>query len=233
MITKQYLRLILFDIDGTLITTDGIAKTAFAEAIEETFGTPTIAHAHDFAGKTDQQIYSEIVRGSNLPEELLSTHHDAVFSLFFRKLEERLGEENVTVLPGVRALLEALRDEEAATVALLTGNMLQGARIKLTPPGLLEFFSFGAFGNDAYYRHDLPEIAIARAYERTGATFKAKDIVIIGDTPHDIDCGRHLNVRSIGVATGGYSHESLAEARPDHLFEDLTETDRLLDAIFD
>ncbi len=233
MITKQYLRLILFDIDGTLITTNGIAKTALSDAIEETIGTPTVARSHDFAGKTDPQIFAEIIRASNLPEELITTHHDAVFSSFFSKLERMLNADNITVLPGVRELLEALRHEEAATTALLTGNMLQGARIKLTPPGLLEYFSFGAFGNDAYYRHDLPEIAVARAYDRTGATFKAKDIVIIGDTPHDIDCGRHLNVRSIGVATGGHSNEVLAEAKPDYLFDDLTDTDRLLDAIFD
>lgn len=233
MITKQYLRLILFDIDGTLISTNGVAKRCLVEAIEETLGAETVGRTHDFAGKTDPQIFAEIVRASALPEEHIEQRQDAVFSVFFRKLEAELNEGNVTVLPGVRMLLEALRLEEAATLALLTGNMLQGARLKLTPPGLLEYFAFGAFGNDAYHRHDLPEIAVARAYERTGATFRAKDIVIIGDTPHDIDCGRHLNVRSIGVATGGHSHDILAQARPDHLFDDLTDTNRLLDAIFE
>ncbi len=233
MITKQYLRFILFDIDGTLISTNGIAKECFSEAIEETVGAVTVARAHDFAGKTDPRIYTEIMRGSGMGQADIERHREPTFALFFRKLETRLTAENVTVHPGVRALLDALQQEEAATTALLTGNMLQGARIKLAPPGLLEYFSFGAFGNDAYERHDLPEIAVARAYERTGATFKSKDIVIIGDTPHDIDCGRHLNVRSIGVATGGYSHEALAEARPDHLFTDLSDTGRLLDAIFD
>ena len=233
MITKQYLRLILFDIDGTLISTNGVAKRCLVAAIEETLGASTVGLGHDYAGKTDPQIFAEIVRASNLPEEMIDRHRDAVFSAFFRRLEDELNEENVTVLPGVRELLAALQQEEAATLALLTGNMLQGARIKLTPPGLLGYFAFGAFGNDAYHRHDLPEIAVARAYERTGATFRAKDIVIIGDTPHDIDCGRHLNVRSIGVATGGHSHDILAQSSPDYLFHDLTDTDRLLDAIFD
>ncbi|MBR9978158.1 MAG: HAD hydrolase-like protein, partial [Bacteroidetes bacterium] len=194
MITKQYLRLILFDIDGTLITTNGLPREAFSEAIEETLNVKSIARTHDFAGKTDQQIWAEIVRASSLPEEYIEAHADRVFDCFFRKLEERLHVDNITVLPGVRAILDALRAEDAATTALLTGNMLRGARIKLTPPALLDYFAFGAFGNDASDRPDLPEIAVARAYDRTGVTFKAKDIVIIGDTPHDIDCGRHLNV---------------------------------------
>ncbi|MDX9759967.1 MAG: HAD hydrolase-like protein [Bacteroidota bacterium] len=233
MITKQYLRLVLFDIDGTLISTNGVAKQCFVDAMEEVLGVATAGRGYDFGGKTDPQIFAEIVRASGLPESTITTHADAVFASFFQRLEHALDADNVTVMPGVRTLLEALKREEAATLALLTGNMLQGARIKLTPPDLLGYFSFGAFGNDAYHRHDLPEIAVARAYDRTGATFRAKDIVIIGDTVHDIDCGRHLNVRSIGVATGGHAHEVLAQAKPDVLFDDLTDTDRILDAIFD
>lgn len=233
MKSYQYLRLILFDIDGTLISTNGIARQAFGEAIDEALGRESIAGTYDFAGKTDQQIYTDILRGSKAGDEDIERLKDAVFAAFFRRLEERLTVDNVTVLPGVRELLAALESEQAATLALLTGNMLQGARIKLTPPQLLPYFTFGAFGNDAFHRHELPQIAVERAYDRTGATFKAKDIVIIGDTPHDIDCGRHLNVRSIGVATGRYTHDQLAAHKPDFLFEDLTDIDRLFTAIFD
>ncbi len=233
MKSYQYLRLILFDIDGTLISTNGLARQAFSEAIEEALGRESIANTYDFAGKTDQQIYTDILRGSKAGDEDIERLKDTVFAAFFRRLEERLTADNVTVLPGVRELLAALEVEQAATLALLTGNMIQGARIKLTPPQLLPYFGFGAFGNDAFHRHELPQIAVERAYDRTGATFKAKDIVIIGDTPHDIDCGRHLNVRSIGVATGGYTHDQLAAHKPDFLFEDLTDIDRLFTAIFD
>lgn len=233
MKSYQYLRLILFDIDGTLISTNGLARQAFAEAIEEALGRPSTALTYDFAGKTDQQIYTDILRGSKAGDEDIKRLKDAIFTAFFRRLEERLTTDNVKVLPGVRELLAALEVEQAATLALLTGNMIQGARIKLTPPQLLPYFTFGAFGNDAFHRHELPPIAVERAYDRTGATFKAKDIVIIGDTPHDIDCGRHLNVRSIGVSTGRYTYDQLAAHNPDFLFEDLTDIDRLFTAIFD
>ncbi|MCB2205583.1 HAD hydrolase-like protein [bacterium] len=233
MKTQQYLRLILFDIDGTLISTNGIARTTFAEALDEALQRTSAAKEYDLAGKTDQQIYTDIMRASGADDTQISELREKTFDTFFRLLEQRLNRDNVTVLPGVRELLAALAVEQVATVALLTGNMLQGARIKLTPPELLQHFTFGAFGNDAFHRHELPAIAAARAYDRTGATFKAKDIVIIGDTPHDIDCGRHLNVRSIGVASGGYSYDELAKHKPDHCFEDLTDIDRLFSAIFD
>jgi phosphoglycolate phosphatase len=232
MIHQQFLRLILFDIDGTLISTDGIAKRTFAEVMNAEFGPSTAASDYDFSGKTDQVIYSDIAALMSIDPALAEQKQDEVFDRFFTLLEQRLHQGNVTVLPGVHILLDALEQEEAATSALLTGNMLRGARIKLTPPDLLRYFSFGAFGSDALHRHELPAIAQTRAYDKLGVVFKAKEIVVIGDTPHDIDCGRHLNVKTIAVATGRYSHDQLAAEKPDFLFDNLSETDRILDAIF-
>ncbi len=232
MTRQQFLRLVLFDIDGTLITTNGIARACFTEAMEERFQRVVNGGSYDFAGKTDLQIYHDLCRASDITDEEAERGRDRFFDRFFALLERRLTEDNVTVLPGVRPLLDALEAEEPATTALLTGNMLHGARIKLTPPGLLRHFTFGAFGSDAHHRHELPAIAQARAYDKVGVMFKAKEIVIIGDTPHDIDCGRHLNVKSIAVATGGYSNEQLATHGPDFVFSTLEDTNAILDAIF-
>ena len=232
MIHQQFLRLVLFDIDGTLISTDGIAKRTFGEAFTELFGATVGVLSYDFAGKTDQQIYREVCSIAGVSEQDTDRLKDQLFDRFFELLESRLNAQNITVLPGVRELLTALEAEEASTSALLTGNMLRGARIKLAPPDLLLYFSFGAFGSDAFHRHELPEIAKKRAYDKLGVVFRAKEIVIIGDTPHDIDCGRHMNVRTIAVATGGYSHERLSVEKPDYIFENLSDTDQVLDAIF-
>ena len=233
METRQYLRLVLFDIDGTLITTNGRARSAFLHAFEEEFDNVHPVPAHSFAGKTDPQIYREMCTLAGIPNDIAAAKRDRFFDTFFRILERLLIPDSVSVLPGVHQLLHELVELEASTPALLTGNMLQSARLKLTPPDLLQYFGFGAFGNDAEERYDLPEIAVSRAYDRTGATFRAKEIVIIGDTPNDIACGEHLNVRTIAVCTGTYSREQLAQHRPDFLFDDLSDLEKILDAIFD
>jgi phosphoglycolate phosphatase len=232
MHTRTHLRLILFDIDGTLLTTGGVARKAYGDAMEHIFQRPTVAAQVDFAGKTDQQIYYDIAESSGIDAELAERKKDDAIAAFLSLLEERINADNCLALPGVHELLQALKEEDVATLALMTGNMIRGAFIKLTPPGLNEHFTFGAFGNDARYRYQLPAIALERAYNRIGVAFKGKEIIVIGDTPNDIECGRHLNVRTIAVATGTVPAERLEEHKPDFLFSDLTNTAGVLEAIF-
>ena len=229
--TRSYLRLVLFDIDGTLISTNGIAKRTFAEAMAQMYGPSDAALDHDFAGKTDQQIYHELVQKSGIDAGTATARMHETLTVFLDMLEERLTAENVTALPGVHTLLAALAEESTVTLGLLTGNMIRGARIKLVPPRLDKYFAFGAFGSDAMHRHELPSIALERAYNRTGYVFKDKEIIVIGDTPNDIECGRHLNVRTIAVASGGAKREDLAKHAPDFLFDSLEDTDTVIDAI--
>jgi phosphoglycolate phosphatase len=232
MDTRSHLRLVLFDIDGTLLTTNGEARRTFGEAVAQVFERDDVPGDHDFAGKTDQQIYYEVTARMEIPRDAADAKKERMYAVFLDLLSERLNVENVHTMPGVPTLLEALCETQVATLALLTGNLLRGAQIKLTPPQLNHYFGFGAFGNDALYRYQLPAIALERAYKRTGYTYRAKEIVIIGDTPNDIECGRHLNVRTIAVATGGATPDTLAAHRPDFLFENLTDTEAVLQAIY-
>ena len=133
--------------------------------------------------------------------------------------------------PGIPALLDALEAEENVVLGLLTGNLERGARVKLDRFGLADRFVLGAYGSDHAVRRELPAVALARAEAKTGRVFTGKEIVIIGDTQHDIECGAHLGVRAIGVATGQYALDELKPYGADALFEDLSDTERVLDAI--
>jgi phosphoglycolate phosphatase len=226
-------RLVLFDIDGTLLSSGGAAARAFRTALTQVFGTsgPT---AHSFAGKTDPQIAQELLERAGLDAARVERGLAEAWSIYIDRLRQEIRAHEVTVYPGVRRLLDTLEAERArAVLGLLTGNLAEGARIKLDAAGLgFERFRVGAFGSDHARRPELPAIAVARAEQATGRRFERKDVVIIGDTPADIDCGAHLQVRTIAVATGSYSRADLAACGPDHLFEDLADTDAVLQAIF-
>ena len=133
--------------------------------------------------------------------------------------------------PGIPQLLARLAEEPRVTLALLTGNLERGARLKLEPPGFNRYFPFGAFGSDSEDRYRLPRVAVDRARERTGRAFAGKSVVIVGDSIHDVACGRSLGVRAVAVATGITSPERLAAERPDVLMTDFADTERAVEAI--
>ena len=231
--TRGHLRLVLFDIDGTLLSTNGIANHTFAEAVQSASTCPTPTSWWRTSTTSCSALYREILTASGVDDELIQQRQDETLGLFLDMLEKRVTPELLTVFPGVRELLDTLNEETVTTIGLLTGNVIRGARIKLGPAGLGSYFTFGAFGSDAYHRQDLPSIAIERAYHRTGYVFREKEIVIVGDTQHDITCGRHLNVRTIAVATGKSSVAELAPHNPDYLFADLSDTSAVLEAIIE
>jgi phosphoglycolate phosphatase len=131
----------------------------------------------------------------------------------------------------VAELLRRLSSEPRVTLALLTGNLERGARMKLAPPDFNRYFPFGAFGSDSADRYQLPSIARSRARDRTGRTFSGKSIVIVGDSVHDVLCGRDLGVKSVAVATGPTPRERLAAEQPDALLESFEDVERGLKAI--
>ena len=225
-------RLILWDIDGTLLSSNGAAPRAFLAALLEVFGTNGSTRGVSFGGKTDPQIARELLRADGVSEEKIRGGLPILWEAYLPRLRREIAEVQATVYPGVHPLLDALETGAGVTMGLLTGNIREAAQIKLGAAGIgWERFKVGAFGSDHADRPELPAIAVRRALERTGYGFRGKEIVIIGDTPADIACGERLGVRTIAVATGSYTEEQLAECGPDHLFATLEDLDAVRGAI--
>ena len=227
-------RLILFDIDGTLLSTNGAAMRAFARAMVEVYGTTGPISTHSFGGKTDPQIARELLRRAGFDDADIDRGLADLWEKYLDELRVELGrtEQRTRVLPGITALIDALSGRlDEVVLGLLTGNIEGGAALKLSSAGLDRAFRLGAFGSDHEHRDHLPDIAVARAYTATGVHFRGKDIVVIGDTPNDVTCGRALGVHAVAVATGSFGAAELHDAGADRVFDDLADTATVLEAL--
>jgi phosphoglycolate phosphatase-like HAD superfamily hydrolase len=227
------MKLVLFDIDGTVLLSDGAGKRAVRRAMREVFGTEG-PESHRFDGKTDPQIVRELQRLAGHPDDHIDAHLPRAIGRYVELLSEELdrpGYRSYT-LPGVPELLDALEERDDVVLGLLTGNVIDGARAKLSAVGIdPDRFVVGAYGSDHEIRGELPSIAQRRIRDAHGHEFAGEDIVIIGDTPSDIECGKSIGVRAIGVATGHYSVSDLLACGAYAAFEDLSETRAILSAI--
>lgn len=228
-------RLVLFDIDGTLLSTNGAATRGFHRALLEVYGTAGPIATHPFDGKTDPQIARELLSAAGLAHEAIDAGLEELWRVYLREFARELAhpEHQTTLLPGVREVLDALEPyRETSVIGLLTGNIRPGADLKLGSVGLDGRFVMGAYGSDHERRDHLPPIAVERARELTGHEFVEEEIVIIGDTPYDITCGQALGVRAIGVATGRYTVAELEGAGAAVVLPDFADTGATLEAIF-
>ena len=231
------MRLILFDIDGTLLWTDGAGRRAIQQALIEEMGTAGPIDTYRFDGKTDPQIVRELMTLAEHPEAEAEERIAAVCRRYVGLLTAELEKppRNMRLLPGVRELLAALEPHESegrALVGLLTGNLAGGAALKLTAVGLDPArFAVGAYGSDSARRPELPAIAAQRANARTGRTFTGADIVIVGDTPDDVACARPIGARTVAVATGHYDVPKLRATGAAYVFENLTDTQAVTGAL--
>ena len=216
--------LFLFDIDGTL-TWGGPAKEAFQEGLVEVFGTAGPIEDHDFSGKTDPQIARELMVRAGVDSSTFERSAEALWEAYLVRLEARIAKAPVTVLPGAESLVRRLHETEEVCLALVTGNLEQGARLKLGSVGLENYFPVGAFGSDHEERNHLPGVAIERASRHFGRSFTGADAVVIGDTPRDVECGRAAGAVTVAVATGRYASEELRDAGPDLVLEDFRDTE--------
>jgi phosphoglycolate phosphatase-like HAD superfamily hydrolase len=220
-------KLILFDIDGTLIHTGGAGIRSLDKSFYSLFGIRDAFRDYSMAGRTDRQIMREGLKIHGLP--YLDGKVDALVNEYLEYLKAEIHNPGRRFQPGIQEILDTLRQQEYP-LGLLTGNLEQGARIKLEPFGLNEYFPAGAFGSDHEDRNMLLPIAIKKFAKRS-LLFAPKDCIIIGDTPLDVKCAKVHSASCIAVATGPYSREDLLATDADIVFDTLEDTGRCLEFI--
>ncbi len=224
-------RLVLFDIDGTLLSDRGASRAAFADALLAVHGYDGDLSRYDFSGRTDPQIAHMVLRDAGHDAATIDAAMARLWEIYLGGLARNATPERVLVMPGVPELLAELEPHTEVVLALLTGNLEPGARMKLEAPRLNAYFPFGAFGSDSADRTQLPPIAIDRASRHVGRAFRGRDVVIIGDSIYDVRCGAPYDATTIAVASGKTPAETLRAEKPSFFFDTLADTRAVVDAI--
>lgn len=229
-------RLVLFDIDGTLLHSNGLGRRALGRALAEHLHDPDVVDQVRFDGKTDPGIVAEVLHAAGVPHPDEPVRIGRILDLYVEHLEVEIagpfpGPEP-RLLPGVLTLLDRLATEPRVLTGLLTGNVVAGADRKLRAVGLAPSrFAVGAYGSDHARRDALPAIAASRAEPLLGYRPRGDDLIIIGDTPADVTCGASLGARALGVATGSYAASALEAAGAYRVFTSLENCDTVCEAI--
>ena len=222
-------RLVLWDVDGTLVDAARLGRDAFFEAFERVTGAPP-EELVPFAGRTDLEIAHDMLAAAGVDhaEELLDRFEEALVEAMAARVAE-LGRRG-RALPGARASLERLQREDGVVQSLLTGNVERNALLKLATFELAGYVDFaaGAYGSDHRVRGELVAIARHRAARLHGIDLEPRDVVLVGDTPLDVAAARAGGARAVGVATGPYDRDALAESGADAVLGDLRDTDAVV-----
>lgn len=231
MIVMQVNRLFLFDVDLTLIQTGGAGLRSLDRTFKRYFGLEHITSGYRPDGKTDLVIIRELLVINRLRSRVHSSLVRRLADLYLECLSEEmvLGLENASVMPGVEKLVRTIAETPGCFNGLLTGNLEKGAAIKLAPFGLRKYFPVGAFGSDNEDRSKLVDIALARAARYYGTEFQRKYTYVIGDSVHDIRCGKSNGCVSVAVNTGSTPYEELEREGPDLIFRDFREPEKVLE----
>ena len=224
-------RLVLFDIDGTLLSTGPAARTTFASALHDVYGTSGDVEGYAFEGRLDPLIVTDLMRAAGVTDETIAARRADALALYLDRLEAALRERPPVLKPGVPALLDALEKVPGLVLALLTGNVERGARLKLSFAGIWHRFTFGVWGDDASCREELGPVALARARPVTGLAFAGSECVVVGDSRHDVACGLSFGARAVAVGTGRTALPVLAAAGAHALLADFSDTPQALEAI--
>jgi len=227
------MRVVLFDIDGTILRSGGVGRIAMERALTDVYGSPGDKE-YRYDGKTDRQIVRETMRKEGLTDDEIDARMPELLDTYLAGLHAELsdGSRSVHVFPGVRELLDELEQDDRVVLGLLTGNIEGGARAKLTAAGIdISRFRVNAFGSDHEHRPELPAVAQKRAGELLGSEIAGNRVIVIGDTPADVRCGESIGARAIGVATGRYSVDDLREHGAYAVFETLADTAAVVETI--
>jgi phosphoglycolate phosphatase len=221
-------KLFLFDIDGTLLSSGGAGVRSLEAAASEFFGSGDL-HDIEIAGRTDSGIARQLFarHGRELTPEAVAQFFDRYLTHLARLLPLVEGR----LLPGILPLLDALKARPDCVLALLTGNLVRGAELKLSHYGVWHYFEFGAYADDHHDRNELGPVAQARARANLGVDIPPERIFVLGDTPHDIACARAIGAQAVAIATGRHTQAELAAHAPDFLFGDLNDVHAVLAAL--
>lgn len=222
-------KLLLFDIDGTLIRSNGAGRQTLAYALEKLFGTSGPLESYNMSGKTDPRIITDLLTAVGIQPGEIQKKLPAIYELMAEHGQKIFLEKEMTACPGIPELLFQLGRMDHVLLGLLTGNSQLTAPLKLAAAGIDPLqFRVGAYGSDALDRNDLPAIGMTRAKQLTGGVFDGNNTIIIGDTPADILCARAGKATAVAVASGWHAASTLADYHPDHLFENLSDTEQVL-----
>ena len=225
------MRLVLFDIDGTLITDRGAARDAFASALASVYDYRGDLSRYNFSGRTDPQIARMVLHDADWSDAGIDARLPQLWDEYLGGLARNATPERVLTLPGIRALVDELASHTSVILGLLTGNIEPGARLKLGGAALNEYFPFGAFGSDSADRNQLPPIAMQRAADMHGHRFRGSEVVILGDSIYDIRCGVPYDAITIAIASGKTPAETLRAENPRFFFENAEDLGAVMDAI--
>ncbi|MBI4062177.1 MAG: HAD hydrolase-like protein [Elusimicrobia bacterium] len=226
------MKVLLFDIDGTLIRGGGAGRKALNRAAYELYGKRNACSELSLAGRTDLYNFGKAHRaatGRKPTRAAVERLHRAYLKFLPRYVKSALRRGTYRVPPGLRTLLRRLSRDRRVLLGLGTGNMEKGARIKLGPSGFNAHFRFGGYGSDAFHRHALLKKAVVRAKKLSPAPFTEKDVYVVGDTPFDVVAGKKAGYKTVAVGTGYADWDELAASQPDHLAKDFRNTKIWLD----
>lgn len=225
---EKQTKLILFDIDGTLMRTAGIGRESMELAFLKIFGIRNGFDKIQMMGRTDPAILKEALANNNISwsDKLVSRFKESYCDYFIESIQ--IPRQGKHLCPGILDLLEALRENPNFIVGLLTGNWQETAEIKLEYFGIDHFFQVGAFADDSETRDELLPFALRRATEKTGVEIHPSQAWIVGDTPLDVQCAEPHGALTLAVATGFHSKEDLEKTNPDFVFENLENTKEIL-----